>query len=94
LPYKSATQSGITSIAYHFELPIIATDVGGLKESIIHKKNGLIVPHPEAKEISSAIDNYFSNDLKLVFSREILAYKEAHSWENFTNKIIDFSKSL
>jgi glycosyltransferase involved in cell wall biosynthesis len=94
LPYKSATQSGITSIAYHFELPIIATDVGGLKESIIHEKNGLIVPNPVANEISAAIDNYFSNDLKLVFSREIMAYKEAHSWENFTNKIIDFSKSL
>jgi glycosyltransferase involved in cell wall biosynthesis len=94
LPYKSATQSGITSIAYHFELPIIATDVGGLKETIHHDKNGLIVNQPNAHEISAAINKYITNDLKAIFSTEIMAYKKEHSWENFTEKLIDFSKTL
>ncbi len=43
LPYKEATQSGITGISYHFETPMIATDVGGLQEFIRHNKTGLIV---------------------------------------------------
>jgi glycosyltransferase involved in cell wall biosynthesis len=94
LPYKSATQSGITSIAYHFELPIIATDVGGLKETIFHDKNGLIVNQPNAQEISAAINKYITNDLKETFSSEISVYKKEHSWENFTEKIIAFSKTI
>lgn len=60
LPYKSATQSGITSIAYHFEKPIIATDVGGLKEIITHESTGLIVPEPKSNLIASAIEFFFS----------------------------------
>ncbi|MFW5663128.1 MAG: glycosyltransferase, partial [Bacteroidota bacterium] len=41
LPYKSATQSGITGIAYHFDLPVIATDVGGLKETVKDMETGI-----------------------------------------------------
>jgi glycosyltransferase involved in cell wall biosynthesis len=94
LPYKSATQSGITAIAHHFDLPIIATDVGGLKESIHHESNGLIVPKPDPTAISEAITRYFSESLKDEMSEKIASEKKDNSWENFAEKLVEFSKML
>lgn len=94
LPYKSATQSGITSIAYHFDLPMIATDTGGLKESIHHEKTGLIVSTPNSKLIAQAIEQYFVQNKKAEFRNEIKLLKSKLSWSSLSNAIIDFSKSL
>lgn len=94
LPYKSATQSGITSIAHHFDLPLIATDTGGLKESILHNKTGIIVDSPDSNLIASAISNYFTQNLKPKFQEEIRLLKSKLSWNSLANAIIDFSKSL
>lgn len=94
LPYKSATQSGITAIAHHFDLPIIATDVGGLKESIHHESNGLIVPEPDSKAIAQAITHYFSEAMKDRMSEKIASEKMDNSWENFAEKLLEFSKTL
>ncbi|MBI3502755.1 MAG: glycosyltransferase [Bacteroidetes bacterium] len=94
LPYKSATQSGITSIAYHFDLPLIATDTGGLKESIHHNKTGIIVDSPDSTLIADAIKKYFSENLKEKFREEIKLLKNNLSWDSLANAIIDFSKSL
>lgn len=94
LPYKGATQSGITAIAHHFDLPIIATDVGGLKESIHHEKNGLIVAEPDQNQLAEAISRYFSENLKEVYSEAIRKEKAANTWENFAEQIIEFSKTL
>ncbi|MBI4946460.1 MAG: glycosyltransferase [Bacteroidetes bacterium] len=94
LPYKSATQSGITSISYHFDLPLIATDTGGLKESILHNQTGLIVDSPDATLLAKAVENYFSRNLKPKFQEEIRLLKTKLSWSNLASAIIDFSKSL
>lgn len=94
LPYKSATQSGITSIAYHFDLPLIATDTGGLKENILHNKTGIIVDSPDATLIAKAIENYFTQHLKPKFQEEIKLLKNKMSWSSLANEIIEFSKSL
>ncbi len=94
LPYKSATQSGITAIAHHFDLPIIATDVGGLKESVHHESNGLIVPKPEPEAISVVITRYFKESMKEKMSQQIASEKKDNSWENFAEKLIAFSKTL
>lgn len=94
LPYKSATQSGITAIAHHFDLPIIATDVGGLKESIHHESNGLIVPTPDPKAIAAAITRYFDENMKEAMSQRIAAEKNDNSWESFAEKLIAFSQTL
>jgi glycosyltransferase involved in cell wall biosynthesis len=94
LPYKSATQSGITSISYHFELPIIATDVGGLKETIFDGKTGLIVKNPEPEEIKSTIEQYFAEDKQMEMQNHIREENKQNSWPNFTNKLLDFSKEL
>ena len=94
LPYKSATQSGITSISNHYNLPIIATNVGGLKETIHHEKTGLIVDVADSKEIASTINHYFNHDYKSVFAQNIAIEKAENSWENFGKKLIEFSKTL
>ena len=94
LPYKSATQSGITSIANHYNLPIIATNVGGLKETIHHHKTGLIVDKPEITDIAATIKTYFDSNFKANFAAEIEKEKLENSWENFVAKIIAFSKEL
>ena len=94
LPYKSATQSGITSISYHFDLPLIATDTGGLKESIHHNKTGLIVDSPDSNLIAKAIETYFSQNLKQKFQGEIKLLKGSLSWNAFANAITEFSKQL
>lgn len=94
LPYRSATQSGITSISYHFDLPLIATDTGGLKESILHNKTGIIVNFPDSALIAKAIENYFSQGMKSKFKEEISLLKTKLSWESMANAIIGFSRSL
>ncbi|MDG1148408.1 MAG: glycosyltransferase [Crocinitomicaceae bacterium] len=94
LPYKGATQSGITAISHHFDLPIIATDVGGLKEKTRHNETGLIVKKPQADLISSEITRYFLEGLKPSFSRNLQAEKSADSWGDFAKSILEFSKSL
>ncbi len=93
LPYKSATQSGITAIAHHFDLPIIATDVGGLKETILHEKTGLMI-QPNVNELSNAIELYFKNNRAERFSKQIKENKSNNSWENFAQKVLAFSEEL
>ena len=94
LPYKSATQSGITSIANHFLLPIIATDVGGLKETIYDQKTGLIVNETNAEDLAEKIRFYFDNKLKKTFSENILEFNTENSWEKFTIKLLDFINEI
>ena len=94
LPYKTATQSGITSIAYHFNLPVIATDVGGLKEYILHEKTGLIVEKPDARLLAVTIRTYFNDELTKRFQPEIQHMKEAHSWAHLAKEIVAFQQTL
>ncbi len=93
LPYKSATQSGITAIAHHFDLPIIATDVGGLKETIEHGKTGLIIESDKI-ELCKAVEYYFEKNLKTNFSQMIQNKKKENSWENFAEKVMVFAGEL
>jgi len=94
LPYKSATQSGITGISYHFELPMIATDVGGLAEIIHHKKTGLIVKQALASEISKTIKEYFAGDYHQDCVMNIRELKKSLSWGSFAEQITDFVNEL
>jgi glycosyltransferase involved in cell wall biosynthesis len=94
LPYKSATQSGITSISNHFELPLIATNVGGLAETILHKKTGLIVDLVDEKLLSESIEHYFSANLKSEFQENIKVQNKENTWDNFGKKILKFYDDL
>ena len=95
LPYRSATQSGISSVSYHFEVPMIVTDVGGLKETIGDRGTGIVAPDGKPKTIAHEIERYFSTpSLKEEFIGNIRLEKERLSWKTFAIGLIDFSKSI
>ena len=94
LPYRSATQSGIAGIAYHFDLPVIVTDTGGLSEMVDDNKTGLIIEKPEPQLISGSIKKYFENNSKEKFQPYIKEYKEKHSWGKLSVEIISLYNSL
>jgi glycosyltransferase involved in cell wall biosynthesis len=78
-PYKSATQSGVTQIAFHYNKPMLVTDVGGLGEIIPHGKVGYVVkPGPEA--ITEAIFDFYQNNRGDFFTDNVIREKEKFSW--------------
>jgi D-inositol-3-phosphate glycosyltransferase len=87
-PYKSATQSGVTQIAYHFGKPMLVTDVGGLSEIVPHGKCGYVVK-PEPKFIAEAIADYFDNNRNRQFTEGIMKEKEKFAWNRMTASIKD-----
>lgn len=93
LPYRSATQSGITSIAYHFNLPLIATDVGGLKEMVIDNETGKIISSPTIEDIKDGVQAFFEKDSS-VFSEQIQKKKSELSWEGFGNAVLNLYDEL
>lgn len=89
-PYRNATQSGVTPLAYHFEKPMVVTNVGGLPALVPHLEVG-IVCEPEPASIADAIlefyqlgENYFIPHLR----RE----KEKYSWDKLTEAIYEVSE--
>lgn len=85
-PYKSATQSGVTQIAFHFEKAMLVTKVGGLPEIVPHGKIGFVV-EPDAQEIASALVNFFAQDLKACFEANIKEEKKKYEWTCLTEAI-------
>lgn len=86
-PYRSATQSGVTPVAYHFEKPMIVTNVGGLPEMVPHEKAGLVC-EPNAASLAMAIDGFF-NKVKDYFMPGLLEEKKKLSWEQMVEALID-----
>jgi glycosyltransferase involved in cell wall biosynthesis len=93
-PYKSATQSGVTQIAFHFDKPMLVTDVGGLKEIVPHEKCGYVV-QPDPKAIADAIIDYFDNKRGKAFTECVRKEKEKFSWNKMTDAVTEvFYKCL
>ena len=90
LTYKSATQSGISGISQHFELPTIATNVGGLAESIIHGETGYVVDVVDPTEIALTVSTYFTDQKKEYFRGNIGRENNANSWESFSKTLLKF----
>ena len=87
LPYKSATQSGITAISLHFDLPLVSTRVGGLAESIEKPGVGLMCPEISAESIASTIDGFFSASPNS-FAEAISSAKKEMSWSAFASALL------
>ena len=95
LPYRSATQSGISSISYHFEIPMIVTDTGGLKEMIGDRGTGLVAESCTPEAIRNEIIRYFSDPGTGEKCRDrIREEKERLSWNSFCSKLLDFYKTI
>ena len=87
-PYRSATQSGVAQIAYHFNKPILVTNVGGLPEIVPHNKVGYVV-EVNPVEISAAINDFYDNDKELEFIENVKEEKKKYSWINMASQIIN-----
>jgi D-inositol-3-phosphate glycosyltransferase len=85
-PYKDATQSGVTQIAYHFEKPMLTTNVGGLSEMVPDGMVGYVV-NPAVDEISDALLRFFNENKEKEFSANAAIEKKRFSWELLLNRI-------
>ncbi|MCU0391941.1 MAG: glycosyltransferase [Thermoflexibacter sp.] len=90
-PYKTATQSGVSQIAYHFEKPMLVTDVGGLAETVPNGKVGYVVK-PNAEEITLALLDFFDNQREQLFGENIKIEKERFGWEIFVKHLLEMGK--
>jgi len=92
-PYKSATQSGVTQIAYHFNKPMIVTNVGGLSELVPDGKVGYVV-NPDEKSISDAIYRFFKEGKESEFVENIKEEKKKYSWTTLMENIERLDKKV
>ncbi len=88
LPYRSATQSGITQVAYHFSLPMIVSNVGGLPEMVKDDVVGYVV-EPEAEAIARALVRFYEEGREQEFVHHIEIEKKKYSWKTFTDEILE-----
>ena len=89
LPYRSATQSGIIQIAYNFDRPVIATNVGGLPEVVIHGRTGLIVPPDDPVALARAVEEFFRSGKMDEFTKNVREEKKKYSWDRLVEAIED-----
>ena len=85
-PYKTATQSGVTQIGYHFEKPMLVTNVGGLPEIIPHMKAGYVT-ELDPGSIADALSDFFTNNRAAEFSAGLASEKAKYSWETMVKNL-------
>lgn len=88
LPYRSATQSGVVSVAYHYDLPMLSTPVGDFPQSIGKPGTGLVVPEISSTAIARGIEEVLSAEKQPLFAACIEKEKAALSWETLTKKLL------
>ena len=86
-------RSGITAIAYHFGVPVIATDVGGLKEALYDGRAGIVVPEVSASAIAAGVKEFFARDPSTLRTN-IAALRDELSWKRFAKGLVEFTEGL
>jgi D-inositol-3-phosphate glycosyltransferase len=94
LPYRSATQSGIAQIAYNFGTPVIATNVGGLSEVVLHERTGLVVPPENPAALAEAITRFYADGREALYRTNVQQEKQKYSWHNLVRSIEELMASL
>ncbi|RYY52690.1 MAG: glycosyltransferase [Chitinophagaceae bacterium] len=84
-PYKNATQSGVTPLAYHFEKPMVVTNVGGLPSLVPNRKAGLVV-NPTPQAIAGGIREFYRLG-EDYFIPHLRSEKLKYSWSNIVNAV-------
>ena len=87
LPYKSASQSGIIQTAYNFNLPVVATKVGGIPEYIDEGVSGYTIEANNPSELAFCIQKGLDNGAFKRMKKDILSIKSKFSWSNFIDGI-------
>jgi len=88
-PYRNATQSGVTPLAYHYEKPMIVTNVGALPALVPHEKVGLVC-EPTPASLADAIERYFELG-EQYFLPQLRQEKEKYSWHNLVETIFELA---
>ena len=94
LPYLSGSQSGVGMIALNYDIPIIATSIGGLAETVTHGKTGLIVPPADSTALAEAIERFFREGLSEPFSSAISQERARLSWDALIRIIEETSNAI
>mgnify|MGYP006134709603 FL=1 len=84
--YRTATQSGVTQIAYHFERPMLVTNVGGLAEIVPNKKVGYVTSK-NPTDIAGAIVDFYNNNKEQEFTKNTISEKKRFTWESLIDGI-------
>lgn len=87
LPYISATQSGIAQIAYGFEKPVVATNVGGLPDVVADGRTGYIVEPENADALADAAVDFFEKDRAAEFAGNVKKEAYRFSWERMVEVV-------
>lgn len=85
--YKSATQSGVTQVAFHFEKPMLVTNVGGLAEIVPDGKIGYVA-EPSADSIADALVRYYEQNNETAFTEGIREEKKKYGWDRMTAAVL------
>ncbi|MET0394821.1 MAG: glycosyltransferase [Chitinophagaceae bacterium] len=91
-PYRNATQSGVTPLAYHFEKPMVVTDVGGLPSLVPHEKAGLVTA-PEPAAIAAGIQRFYTLG-ENYFIPHLREEKQKYSWANMVRTITHLADDI
>ena len=91
--YRSASQSGVTPIAFHFDCPVLVTDTGGLSETVSHLKTGY-VSSKDPSDIAAHIADFYHNNRSAGFIKNIQREKEKYSWRGFAGALVAFYKNI
>ncbi len=91
--YHTASQSGVTQIAFHFEKPILVTDVGGLSEVVAHRELGYVA-QKDPDDIASCIIEYFTSADHKAMKSNIHKEKEKYSWSSFGERVVSMATEI
>ncbi len=89
-PYRHATQSGVTQVAYHFDKPVIVTAVGGLSEMVPNGEVGYVV-EPSPTAIAAAIAKFYKRNKSADFISNIQHFKKRFSWSSFVKRVYELA---
>ncbi len=93
LPYRSATQSGVTHVAYALGVPVITTDVGGLAETVT-PATGLVVPPDNPEALAAAIVRYFADGLGPALRLGVERVRWQQSWDVLARETLELIDAL
>ena len=93
MPYKTASQSGVISLCYLFEKPIVVSNLDGLT-SYIKNDNSGIVFNNTSKDLANAIDIVLDKKNNYFYSRNIKKSKNKYSWEKFADEVVKFTFNI
>ncbi len=94
LPYRSGTQSGVTHVAHALGVPVIATRVGGIPETVREGETGLTCPPEDPGALARAVVRFFAEGLGAGMAGPIAALRAAHSWEALAGSTLELADTL